>query len=188
MQRSSSPCLINDTISFLLLSGWRKSGFFSNNSSSLSAYLESLKKYASSLAAWTGRPQSGQQPFTSWLGPEGFAWSAVKAFVFTFVDIAFFVELHEDLLHPLHVARFCSSNEIVIGDLHGLPRVLIPSTISSTYSEGNPPGLGQRLYLLSVLICTRQEAHIVAAEPLEPGHGVSHHGTVVCPICRFELG
>ena len=52
------------------------------------------------------------------------------------------------------------------------------------FLRGNPLGLGQRLYLLSVLICTRQEAHIIAAEPLEPGHGVSHHGTVGMPYMQ----
>ena len=52
------------TISFTRLFGCKKS-VFTSRSRMRSAYFERRKKYASSSASTTGRPQSGQQPSLS---------------------------------------------------------------------------------------------------------------------------
>ena len=54
------------TISFFLETGWMNSGWSSMCFIRRSAYLLILKKYASSLAGCTSRPQSGHLPSTSW--------------------------------------------------------------------------------------------------------------------------
>ena len=53
-------------ISFFLDTGWMNSGWVLMCSISRSAYLLILKKYASSFAGCTSRPQSGHFPSTSW--------------------------------------------------------------------------------------------------------------------------
>ena len=119
--------------------------------------------------------------------PEGFTRRAVHAFVFTFVDIALFVKLHEDLLHPLHVARFCSSNEIVIGDLHGLPQVFdTGNDLINVFLRRYAFFLRDILDLLSVFVSSREKSHVVACQALETCHGVCHNGAV--RVSDMEIG
>ena len=66
MHRSSRPWSMNDSISLTRVWGCRKSVVV-NSSFSLSPYLDSLKKYASSLARPILRPQSGHTPSGAWV-------------------------------------------------------------------------------------------------------------------------
>ena len=67
-QVSSRPGLMKlFIISFARDAGCSQSGFSSYSLMMRSAYLLRRKKYASSSASTTGRPQSGHLPSTSWV-------------------------------------------------------------------------------------------------------------------------
>ena len=70
----------------------------------------------------------------------------------------------------------------VVGDVHQLPQIqhapLPQDDVVHELLGGDPGGLGLVLDLLAVLVGAGEEHHVVALEPLEPGHGVGGHGAV----------
>ena len=113
------------------------------------------------------------------LGPEGFARRAVPAFVLALVDVALFVHLHEERLDSLDVSRLRGADEIIVGNLHGLPQVLDACNhFVYILLRGDSFFFRQKLDLLTVFVCACQEHDIVTLQSLEPGHGVGHYSTV----------
>ena len=116
------------------------------------------------------------------LRPEGLAGLAVLAHVLALVDVPVFVHLFEDLLDGGHVVVVGGADEPVVGDVHQLPQVLhplLPGDDAVHERLGGDAGLlGLVLNLLAVLVGAGEEHHVVALEPLVPGHGVGGHGAV----------
>ena len=76
----------------------------------------------------------------------------------------------------------CGADESVIGDVHQLPQILdalLPlHDVVHKLLGGDAGFFGAGLNLLAVFVGSGEEAHIIALEPLIPGHGVGGYGAV----------
>ena len=77
------------------------------------------------------------------------------------------------------------ADKTVIGNVHQLPQVEdalgAGDNVVHKLLRGDAGFSGLVLDLLTVLIGAGEEHHVVALEPLEPGHGVRCHGAVGVP-------
>ena len=113
------------------------------------------------------------------LRPECLALLAVETFISAFIDIALIVHPLPDLLDPLHVPFLSRPDEVIIRDLHGRPQVLdARDYLIDILLRSNALFDSLGLDLLTVLICSREEHDVVALQPLEACHGVSHDRAV----------
>ena len=113
------------------------------------------------------------------LGPEGFAGRAVQSFVIAFVNIALVIQLFENLLHLLYVRRVRGADELVVGGSHQIPQTLhLARHFIHIFLGGHARLFGLQLDLLTVLIRSGLEEHIVAVLSLEPGDAVRQHGLI----------
>ena len=72
-----------------------------------------------------------------------------------------------------------STDEIVVRNLHRFPQVLNPChNLVDISLRTYALFLGKGLNLLSVLVGTGQESHVIAAQTLKSGHCIGHHRTV----------
>ena len=120
------------------------------------------------------------------LRPERLALGAVMPLVLGAVDIALIVELLEYLLNALHVVLVGSPYKAVVGNIHELPQLF--------KAGGDPVGIflrsaaglcGIALYLLTVLIRSREEKDVMPRHSLEPREGVRIDRAVGMPDVRI---
>ena len=113
------------------------------------------------------------------LCPEGFTWCAVQTFVCAFINIALLIHSLPDLLDSCHVSLFCSSDEVIIRDLHGCPQILDAcNDLINVLLRSNALLDRLGLDLLSVLIGTCQEHYVISLKSLESCHSICHYGAV----------
>ena len=55
--------------------------------------------------------------------PEAFAWCAVLAFIFSFINVSFVIKILEDLLHSFNMVIICCTDVSVIADIHVAPEI-----------------------------------------------------------------
>jgi len=111
--------------------------------------------------------------------PEGLAGRAVPALVFALVDIAFVIELLENVLDGLDMVLVRGADEAVIGNIEQLPELLDP--VHNVVDIGlwrDALVLGFALDLLAMLIRAGQEHDIKTLQALIAGHGIRCHGCV----------
>ena len=107
------------------------------------------------------------------LCPVAFAGRAVKALVSPLVDIALRVDAAENFLNNLYVALLRRADEIVIGDIEALPEVLKAcNDVVYILDRRNSCFLCLLLNLLSVLVTSCEEKHVITCEALETGNRV----------------
>ena len=116
------------------------------------------------------------------LGPEALAGLAVFADVLALVDVAVVVHLPEDLLDGLDVVIVGGADEAVVGDVHQLPQIedalLAADDVVHELLRGHARGLGLVLDLLTVLVRSGQEHHVIAGQALVARHRVGRHRAV----------
>src|SRR5690606_22890555 len=123
------------------------------------------------------------------LEEERFARGAVPAFILAEIHVPLFHELGENALHRLLVAFLRRADEVVVADLQLFPQRLDAlHDAVHVFLGGDAVLLGLPLDFLPVLVRSRQEHHVVAAQPLVAGHGVRRHRAVgvadVQPVAR----
>ena len=116
------------------------------------------------------------------LGPEALAGLAVFALIGALIDIALFVHLTEDLLDGGAVVIVGGADEAVVGDVHQLPQIkdalLAADDVVHELLRGHTRGLGLVLDLLTVLVRSGQEHHVIAGQALVARHRVGRHRAV----------
>jgi len=101
------------------------------------------------------------------LCPEAFFRHAVPTFVFVLVDFIRIFQLLQNFLHLVLVSRFGSSDEIVIADVQLFPDGLIAfDHLIAMFLRCFPAICRCLCHLLSMLVCTSQEEHIMTKEPM----------------------
>ena len=114
--------------------------------------------------------------------PERFAGRAVHALIGSLIDVTVFVHLAEDLLNGFDVVIVRGADEAVVGDVHQLPQVknalLAGDDAVDVFLRRNARCGGLGFDLLTVLVRSGQEHHVVAAQTLIARHGVSGNGAV----------
>ena len=121
--------------------------------------------------------------------PEGFTFLAVKSFVCTLIDVSLVVHSLPDLLDSLHMSGLRGPDEIIIGDLHGLPEILDTCNyLINVFLRCHACFLSLGLDLLAVLVSSCQEVNVIALKTLESGHGISHDSTVSMPDVKVRAG
>lgn len=74
---------------------------------------------------------------------------------------------------------FCRPYKVVIRYLHCLPQLFNAlNNFVDIFLRRHSRFLSDSLYLLTVLVCSRQEMHIIARKPFEARHRVSHYRAV----------
>ena len=114
--------------------------------------------------------------------PERFARRAVQPLVGALINVALIVEAAENLLHGAHMAFVRGADEIVVFNLHQLPKLLGVGHNFIDILLGRYALLGRlALDLLSVLVRTGEEIGVVARQLLKARHRVRRHGGVGVP-------
>ena len=116
------------------------------------------------------------------LCPEALAGGAVFPLIGSFVNVALFIHLLEYALDRFNMIVISGPYETVVGDIHQLPEVQY-AVFTGDYPVykflGADPGLpGLFLNLLTMLVGTGKEHHIIAAKPLISCNSVGGHGAV----------
>ena len=110
------------------------------------------------------------------LRPEGFAGRAVPALIGALVDIALVIELLEDFLNGLLMIIVRRADEFIIGSVHQIPNPLNLSGCLVHKFLGSHTGcLSLFLNLLSMLVRTCLEEHVISLLPLISGYAVSQN-------------
>ncbi len=113
------------------------------------------------------------------LGVVGLARDAVEALVGAELDVAGVVDLLEELLDGLVVAGLGRTDEVVVGDVEGVPGVAeVLGGLVDELLGRDPAGLGRPLHLQPVLVGAGQVEDVVAPEPPPPGEHVAGHRRV----------
>ena len=114
------------------------------------------------------------------LGVKGFAGLAVPALVFSLVDIALTEKSLEYLLYRLHMAFLGRADKAVVFHIHKIPYAayLAGDLIDICLRIGSG-FFGVILYLLSVLIGTGAEIHVIACLAAVTRYGICHD-SVIC--------
>ena len=121
--------------------------------------------------------------------PEGFAGRAIQALIFALVDVALVVELLEDLLHDLHMARLGGADVVAVFDVHHLPQVFDARHDFIHELDGRFTHFhGLAFDLLAVLIGAREEKHVVSRLLLKAGHRVRRDGGVRVANVQIAAG
>lgn len=111
---------------------------------------------------------------------EGFAGSAVPAFVGGFVDIALIVKLFEDFLYCFYVVIVYGTDESVIGNSHQLPQIFNAcNDFICVFLGGHALTVGDTFDLLTVFVCTCQEHNVIAPQSFVTSH---------CVCCYCAVG
>ena len=113
------------------------------------------------------------------LGEEGLAGHAVPALVTVLINVALVIEALEHLLHGGLVVVVGGADEVVVLDVHLVPEGLdLPCHAVHVRLGGHARGLCKILDLLTVLVSTRAEKHVVPHLPLVTGDSIGHNGLV----------
>ena len=113
------------------------------------------------------------------LGPEGFTGRAVKSFIISLINISLIIQPLENLLHLLYVRLVRGADEFVIGGSHQIPQALhLACHLVHIFLRGYSRLLSLQLDLLTVLVRSGLEEHIIAVLPLESGDAVRQHGLI----------
>ena len=127
--------------------------------------------------------------FQLMFGPVGFAGGTVKALVFPFIDVPFFVNAPEDLLHDLYVAIFGGADEVVVTDGEALPELLESGDDGIHILErGDAFFCRGALNFLPVFITAGKKKDIVSRQPLKAGDGIGDGGTVSVADVQLSAG
>ena len=111
--------------------------------------------------------------------PEGLTGRAVPALVISLVDVALFVHLAEHLGDLLFVLLICCTDELIIGGVHEIPDITDHgSNLVHVCLRAHACCDCLLLDLLSVLICARHKADIIALFSLETRDRVRQYDLV----------
>ncbi len=113
------------------------------------------------------------------LGVVVLARDAVQARVGSQLDEPVVVDPLEELLDDGVVARLGGADEVVVGDVEALPRLLEAGRRAvRPLLGGGPVGLGRLHDLGAVLVGARHEPHVVAQQAVPAGQGIGVHRRV----------
>ena len=108
------------------------------------------------------------------LGPEAFAGSTVLALVFALIDITLVIKSLEDSLNGFYVIIVGSSDIAVIADVHVGPELLeMFNDLVNILLGSNTLFSSLLLDLLTVLVRTGKEHHIIALHSSVTGNGIA---------------
>ena len=107
------------------------------------------------------------------LRKERLAGSTVHTLIVTFVDIALIVELFENLLYLFLMILVCGTDKLIIGSVHQIPDGLdLSGHIVYIFLRCDAGFLRFQLDLLSMLVGTGLEKHIIALLSFKTGDGI----------------
>src|SRR5690625_2980448 len=122
------------------------------------------------------------------LGVVALAGNTVEAAVLAEVDVAGVVDALQDLLDDLLVAVLAGADEVVVADAQVFPDILEAcGDLVGVLPRAHAGGLGCLLDLLAVLVGTREEVGVIAAQAVEAGYDVNQRGGVGVPQVRFGV-
>ena len=110
------------------------------------------------------------------LGEKGLAGSAVQSLVISLIDIALVVKLLENLLHLGLMVLVRGADKLIIGCVHQIPNPLYLSCCLVHKLLGSHTCcLSLFFNLLSMLVRTGLEEHVISLLPLISGYAVSQN-------------
>ena len=113
------------------------------------------------------------------LSPECFARCTVPTFIFSLVNIAFFISFCKELLYYLFMAFISSTNEVIVRDMHLLPQCFKAIyDIRSVFKRCNTLRFCSTLNFLTMFIRTSQETYIITSQTLESSDCISYRCTI----------
>ena len=113
------------------------------------------------------------------LGKEGLTGSTVHTLIVAFIDIALIVEFFEDLLYLFLMILVCGTDKFIIGSIHQIPDGLdLSGHIVYIFLRCDAGFLRFQLDLLSMLVGTGLEKHIIALLSFKTGDGICQNDLV----------
>ena len=110
------------------------------------------------------------------LTEKGLAGSAVQPLVISLIDIALVVKLLENLLHLGLMVLVRGADKLIIGSVHQIPNPLyLSSCLVHELLGSNTCCLSLFFNLLSMLVRTCLEEHVISLLPLISGYAVSQN-------------
>ncbi|MNM91224.1 hypothetical protein D3C81_1035180 [compost metagenome] len=105
--------------------------------------------------------------------------NTVPAFILPFINISLLKQAVKNVLYDLLMLLICCTNEIIVRDIKLLPELLNSHNYFIDKLLGSHPFLLSLLFdLLTVFICTCQEAHIISTKSFVAGHCVPSHRSI----------
>ncbi len=110
---------------------------------------------------------------------EGFTGRAVPAFIGAFVNVALVIKHFENFLYAFYMVIVRGTNESVIGDMEGFPKLLdAHNDFVGIFLGGHALARGNTLNFLAVFVRACQEHNVITAQTFVARHGVCRNGAV----------
>ena len=120
------------------------------------------------------------------LGKERLAGCAIQPFIISLINISLIIKLFKDLLNLFFMIIICSPDKLIIRSLHQIPDIPdLTGYLIHKLLAADPGFLRLQLDLLSMLIRSCLEKHIIPLLPLKPGNTIRQNRLISIPNMRL---
>ena len=110
------------------------------------------------------------------LRKKGLTGSAVQSLIVSFINISLIIKLLKNLLNLSFVVLIRGADKLVIGRVHQIPNIFnLSCSFVYKFLRSDSGSLCLLLNLLTVLIGSCLEEHVIALCPFIPGNGISQN-------------